>query len=123
MFAALLHQISPYRPMQSSQGIKFLVEELSPTAYPNFLNLVQPFRTVTRGVDRRAGASNGPAAIERLESIHNSGEIFADRQITAPQFLQGSYAIFSMVDRSEKSAAQQIGQFSRIDLVTLAALF
>jgi len=31
--------------------------------------------------------------------------------------------IFSMVDRPEKSAAQQIGQFSRIDLVALAALF
>src|SRR5271167_4133808 len=123
MFPALLHQISSYRSMQSAQGIEFLVEELGPTAHPNFLNLVQPFRTVTRGVNRRAGTSNGPAAIERLDSIHNPGEIFADRQITAPQFLQGSYAIFSMVDRPEKSAAQQFGQFSRIDLVTLAALF
>src|SRR5208283_1210161 len=101
MFAALLYQISPYRSMQRSQGIEFLVEKLGPTAYPNFFNLVQPSRTVARGVDRRAGASNGPAAIERLEPIHNPGEIFADRQITARQFLQGSYAIFSMVDRSE----------------------
>src|SRR5271157_5787802 len=123
MFAALLDQISSYHSMQSSQGIEFLVEELGPTAHPNFLNLVQPFRTVARGIDRRAGTSNGPASIECLESIHNSGEIFADRQITARQFLQGSYAIFSMVDRPEKSAAKQIGQFSRIDLVTLAALF
>src|SRR5271166_1040981 len=107
MFAALLDQISSYHSMQSSQGIEFLVEELGPTAHPNFLNLVQPFRTVARGIDRRAGTSNGPASIECLESIHNSGEIFADRQIAARQLLQGSYAIFSTVDRPEKSAAQQ----------------
>ena len=54
---------------------------------------------------------------------HHPGEIFADRQITARQLLQRAYAIFSMVDRPEQSAPQQLGQLARIDLVTLAALF
>src|SRR5215472_18725927 len=109
MFAALLEKISPYRLMQNSQDVQFLIEEFGPSAHASFSNLVQPSRTVPRGVDRRAGAGNGPAAIQRFESIHNPGEIFADRQITARQFLQRSYAIFSMVDRPEQSAPQQLG--------------
>ena len=75
MFAALLHQISSYQSMQSSQGIELLVEELGPTPHPNFLNLVQPFRTVARGIDRCAGTSNGPASIECLDSIHSMRDI------------------------------------------------
>ncbi|HZM11323.1 MAG TPA: hypothetical protein VFC15_14040, partial [Candidatus Limnocylindrales bacterium] len=73
MFAALLDQISPYCSMQSLEGIEFLVEELGPTTHARFLNLFQPSRTVARGVDRHAGASNGPASIERFESVHNPG--------------------------------------------------
>jgi len=109
--------------MQSLQGVEFLIAELGPTAHANFCNLGQPSRTVARGVDRGAGAGNGPTAIQRFESIHHPGEILADRQITARQFLQRAYAIFSVVDRPEISAAQQLGQLARIDLVTLAALF
>src|SRR5215469_2695270 len=109
MFAALLEKISPYGSMQSLEGVEFVVKELGPMANADFRNLGQPSRTVARGVDRGAGAGNGRAAIQRLEAIHHPGEIFADRQITARQFLQRAYAIFSMVDRPEKSATQQIG--------------
>src|SRR5215469_13261235 len=55
--------------MQNPQDVQFLIEEFGPTAHARFSNLAQPFRTVPRRVDRRAGAGNGPAAIQRFESI------------------------------------------------------
>ena len=51
-------------------------------------NGIRTLKELARGVDRRAGAGNGPATIQRFESIHHPGEILADRPITARQLLQ-----------------------------------
>src|SRR5438445_8646660 len=74
-------------------------------------------------VDERAGARNGPAAIERFEAAHDAGEIFGDRQITAGQLLQGAYAVLPVVDRREQSAAEKFCQLSRINPIVLVPGF
>src|SRR2546422_6653584 len=73
---------------------------------------LQPLGAMVRRVDPPTDTENRPAAVQSFESIHDPGEIFGGRQITAGQLLQGSQARFrlSLVDRREKAAAQQLGQ-------------
>src|SRR5206468_10946848 len=56
------------------------------------------------------------SAIQRLQSIHHARQIFADGLITAPQLAQRPQSIFSVVDRSQHSRAQQVSQLARIHL-------
>src|ERR1019366_4063071 len=74
-------------------------------------------------IDQLAGTGNGPAPIHRFETIHDLAEIFGDRQITACQFLQGPYAILSVVDRAELVQVQQVSQLASIDAVALVPGF
>src|SRR3989441_1694277 len=76
---------------------------------------LQPLGAMVRRVDPPTDTENRPAAVQSFESIHDPGEIFGGRQITAGQLLQGSQARFrlSLVDRREKAAAQQLGQLPR----------
>ena len=53
---------------------------------------------------------------------HDASEIFADRQITAAQLLQGSDAVLSVVDRLEMVEAQQFGQLSCVYLVAFVPI-
>jgi hypothetical protein len=76
---------------------------------------------VARCVDLRACTGNPSASIQGLEPIHNSREISADGQITAAS--SRNVRRPSVIDRPEKASAQQFGQFSGIDAVTLTALF
>src|SRR5207245_9496611 len=78
---------------------------------------LQPLGAMVRRVDPPTDTENRPAAVQSFESIHDPGEIFGGRQITAGQLLQGSQARFrlSLVDRREKAAAQQLGQLPCID--------
>src|SRR2546422_4356172 len=86
---------------------------------------LQPLGAMVRRVDPPTDTENRPAAVQSFESIHDPGEIFGGRQITAGQLLQGSQARFrlSLVDRREKAAAQQLGQLPCIDPVTLVPGF
>src|SRR5947209_10950306 len=74
-------------------------------------------------VDLLPSTWNRPASIHGLQARHDPREIFADRQITAGQLLQGPYSLFPVIDRPEKSGPQQLGQLPPIDAVTLAAFF
>ena len=78
---------------------------------------------MARGIHFFTLTRNGPAPVQRLEATHHSREIFGDRQITAGQLLQSSDARLSVVDRREKSTAQQLSQLPRIDPVILVAGF
>src|SRR5258708_5389499 len=106
MFSALGQQIPAHGLAQRAQRIELLVEELGPPAHAGFPDLVQPLRAMTRCIDLLPPTQNAPASIQSLDPIHYAGKIFADRQITAGQLLQGSQAVLAMVDRAQISAAQ-----------------
>src|SRR5712692_4465382 len=74
-------------------------------------------------VDLLPSTGNRPASIHGLQASHDPREIFADRQITAGQLLQGPYSLLPVIDRPEKIRPQQLGQLPGIDAVTLAAFF
>src|SRR2546429_9980818 len=59
--------------------------------------------------------SNAPAAIARLDPVHDPREIFADGQISPGQFFQRAQALLSVINRAEQIGAQQLGQLPRID--------
>src|ERR1035437_9807528 len=119
MFSTLRQQISPHGLVQRSQSIELLVEELGSPAHARFSNLVQPLCAMTRRVDLLTPTANTPASIQSLDPIHHPSEIFADGQVTAGQFLQGSEAVLAMVDGAQISAAEQIGALGRVNLVAL----
>src|SRR5947208_6688270 len=87
---------------------------------------IAPVRSTTmapaRGIDLGTGTGNAPASVHCLKPIHHSCQIFADGLITARRLSQRPESIFSVVDRSQHSGAQQLGQLARIHLVALAAL-
>src|ERR1035437_4725725 len=70
--------------------------------------------------DELKAAGRGPRR-PAGDPIHHPSEIFADGQVTAGQFLQGSEAVLAMVDRAQISAAEQIGELARVNLVALVA--
>jgi hypothetical protein len=72
-------------------------------------------------IDPLPRTSNPPASVDRLQTTHHPCQIFADRQITACQFLQRPQSMLPVVDRPEKIRPQQISQLPGIDAVTLAA--
>src|ERR1700730_7278095 len=121
MFSTLRQQISPHGLVQRSQSIELLVEKLGSPSHARFSNLVQPLCAMTRRVDLLTPTANAPASIQSLDPIHHAGEILADRQITAGQLFQGPQAVLAMVDRAQISAAQQIGELARVNLVALVA--
>src|ERR1017187_5147441 len=121
MFSTLRQQISPHDLVQRSQSIELLVEELGSPAHAGFSDLVQPLCAMPRRVDLLAPTKNARASIQSLDPIHHPSEIFADGQVTAGQFLQGSEAVLAMVDRAQISAAEQIGELARVNLVALVA--
>ena len=73
------------------------------------------------GVPTRTG--NRPTAIHRFQAIHDSRLIFDEVQVTPGQLAQHAYARLAMVNRLEIIKAQAIGEFARIDPVTLVAVF
>src|SRR5437879_11139918 len=113
MLSTLRQEISPHLLAQGLQGIELLVEELGPTAHPGFRYFAEPFRTMVRCIDGRTFAGNSPAPVESLEPIHDAGEIFADRQITARQLLQRSKAVLPMLDGPKKPSAYPFDQLAR----------
>src|SRR5207245_7746543 len=122
MFPALGQKLGSDVSPQDLQSVQLLIEQLRPAAHAGLRNLAQPFLSRARSIDLGAGTSNAPTAIQRLQSIHHARQIFADGLITAPQLAQRPQSIFSVVDRSQHSRAQQVSQLARIHLVALAAL-
>src|SRR5271165_208156 len=70
-----------------------------------------------------AGTRNAPAAIQRLEPIHDPCDILTDIQITACQFFQCAQALLSVIDRLKMVATQELSQLARIDSITLTTVF
>src|SRR2546429_637094 len=106
---------------QDNQHVELLVVKLCSAAHAGLGDLAQPFLTMARMVDTLAGAGNAPAAIDRLDPVHDPREVFADGQISPGQFFYCAQAILSVIDGAEEIGAQQLGQLSRIDPVALAA--
>src|SRR5258708_37927221 len=86
-------------------------------------DLPEPCRAVTSCMHFGAGTRNAPAAIQRLEPIHDPRDILADVQITACQFFQCAQALLSVIDRFKMVATQQLSQLARIDSITLTTVF
>jgi len=63
--------------------VDYDVVKLGSTAHAGFGDLAKPFRTVAQRVDLLTGTGDGPASVQRLESIQDPREIFGDRQIAA----------------------------------------
>jgi len=104
MFPALHQQFMPSVLAKGPQHVELLVESLGSAADAGFWQLRQPLGTIARSVDELSGTSNDPASVHRLETIHDLGEVFGNRQITACQFLQGPHARFPVVDRRESDS-------------------
>src|SRR6266851_6967278 len=123
VFLTLGEQIPPHFLAQRSQRIELLVVKLGPPAHSQFADLREPLATMAWCIDLLAGARNTPAAIDGLHPRHDPHEIFRDGQITAHQFLQGSHAVFAVIDRLQLVQVQQFGQLACIDAITLVAIF
>jgi len=78
---------------------------------------------MARVVDTLSATGNAPAAIDRLDPVHDPREIFADGQINPGQFFQRAQALLSVINRAEQISAQQLGQLPRIDPIVSAASF
>ena len=83
------------------QHVQLLVEVFGPPAHAGLSDLAQPLGAMTGVVDVPSGTGNRPAAIHRLQAIHDSRQIFDQGQVTPTQFAQHAYARFAMVDRLE----------------------
>ena len=75
---------------------------------------------MARVVDTLSATGNAPAAIDRLDPVHDPREIFADGQISPGQFFQRAQALLSVINRAEQIGAQQLGQLPRIDPIVSA---
>src|SRR5713101_3973298 len=87
---AFCQQIPPYFLAQQSQRIQLLVVKLGPPAHSRLADLPNPLGPMAGCIDLLAGTGNGPAAVQRLHSRHDSSKIFRNREITTHQFLQRS---------------------------------
>src|SRR2546429_545910 len=123
IYTLSLHDALPISRLlaQDNQHVELLVVKLCSAAHAGLGDLAQPFLTMARMVDTLAGAGNAPAAIDRLDPVHDPREVFADGQISPGQFFYCAQAILSVIDGAEEIGAQQLGQLSRIDPVALAA--
>jgi hypothetical protein len=88
-------------------------------AHTSFTNLSQPFCPIARCVHLLAGTRNRPTPVDRFQATHHACQIPRDRQITARQFLQSSYAMLSVIDRLKLVPVQQFGQFARVVAIIL----
>ena len=76
---------------------------------------------MARCIDLLAAARDGPTAVDGFYSSHHPAEILGDGQITAHQFLQGSQAVVSVIDRAQLVVVQQFGQLPGVHAVILVA--
>src|SRR5260370_23339474 len=108
--------------MEGAQDIQLLVVMFGASPPPGFADLREPFRTVPWGIHFFAGTRNTPTAVQGLQPIHDSREIFRDGQITARQLLQRSQAVLSVIHRLDVVHVQLFGQLAGIDPITLTAV-
>jgi len=78
-----------------------LIELLGSPAGAGQGDFLQPLTAMAGVVNVPARAGNCPAAIQRFETVHDSGKIFDHGQITSGQFPQHAYAGLAVVDRLE----------------------
>src|SRR5207249_10661971 len=79
---ALGKEFLPRLLAQDNQHVELLVVKLCSAAHAGLGDLAQPFLTMARMVDTLASAGNAPAAIDRLDPVHDPREVFADGQIS-----------------------------------------
>src|SRR5580693_746202 len=85
MFPTLGQKLGSQGSPQDLQAIQLLIEQLRAAAHPGLRNLAQPLLPIAWSVDLGAGTGDAPPSIQRLQSIHHPGQIFAEGLITAPQ--------------------------------------
>src|SRR3989442_6212446 len=72
VFPTLRQQFSPRLLAQMLQHVQLLVEVLGPPAHARLPDLAQPLGAMTGVVEVPSGTGNRPAAIHRLQAIHDS---------------------------------------------------
>src|SRR5229473_5868992 len=123
MFATLCQQFTPRLLAQVLQQVQLLIELLGAAASSGLGYFFQPLTAMTSVVNVPAGTGDRPATIQSFQSIHHTGKIFDHGEITSGQLAQHAYPGFAVVHGLEITEAQPLGEFARIDLVTLVALF
>jgi hypothetical protein len=84
----LLAFAEPFPAYEPLQRIQLLVRLPRAQANAGFLNPGQPFLAMARRIYLPAVAWNFPSAVQRLDSILHSRQIFRDGQIASCQFPQ-----------------------------------
>jgi hypothetical protein len=101
MPAALQPQVGSRWLAHRLQQIQLLIQPLGAEPNSGFCNLGQPFCARMRSLDGRTLTGNGPAAVQSLDPIHDSGEILGEGPIAATQLFQGAHPIFFVIHRLE----------------------
>src|SRR5229473_8561796 len=81
MLATLRQQLAARLLAQILQHVQLLVESFGSATDAGFLDLAQPRGSMTSIVDVPAGTGDRPAAIDRFQPTHDSGQIFDDGQV------------------------------------------
>src|SRR6266566_4526945 len=81
MLATLRQQLAARLLAQVLQHVQLLVESFGSATDAGFLDLAQPLGSITGIVDVPAGTGDRPAAIDRFQPTHDSGQIFDDGQV------------------------------------------
>src|SRR5438876_7364020 len=90
-------------PASGEQALGAIVARLRDLEFTcaGFPDLSQPLGAMAGIVDVPARTGNRPAAIQRFQAIHDSRQIFDDRQVAPGEFSQHPHARLAMVDRLE----------------------
>src|SRR6267154_6742467 len=81
VFPTLRQQFAARLLAQVLQHVQLLVEWFGSATDAGFLDLAQPLGSMTGVVDVPAGTGDRPAAIDRFQPTHDSGQIFDDGQV------------------------------------------
>src|SRR5206468_4472418 len=76
MLATLRQQLAARLLAQVLQHVQLLVESFGSATDAGFVDLAQPLVSMTGIVDVPAGTGDRPAAIDRFQPTHDSGQIF-----------------------------------------------
>src|SRR6266550_84201 len=77
----LRQQLAARLLAQVLQHVQLLVESFGSATDAGFVDLAQPLVSMTGIVDVPAGTGDRPAAIDRFQPTHDSGQIFDDGQV------------------------------------------
>src|SRR2546429_1294301 len=96
IYTLSLHDALPISRLlaQDNQHVELLVVKLCSAAHAGLGDLAQPFLTMARMVDTLAGAGNAPAAIDRLDPVHDPRDRKSTRLNSSHGYI--SYAVLCL---------------------------